>query len=201
MAGGGIVVPERGQVQAIVAHADSEFRPMVLIAFFCGLRWGEIRGLPKRAVDLDGGYIIVAQAADKYGHIGPPKTGAAHRVVPMPPVVTRELQGRVVGSGLVFAAPGGTPFPLWDIRKQLWKPALEKAGVRHLKMHWCRHFAVSFWAAVQLRERQYIDWHQIAAWIGHTDPAFTMKTYAHLFDEVRQGHDELIHRAAEGVLG
>lgn len=78
------------------ASGDSFWRlfPMLVIATFCGLRWGEIRALRVGDVAFSdpknpsaGGEINIRQGADRYGKIGEVKTTAGYRETPMPPEV------------------------------------------------------------------------------------------------------------------
>lgn len=60
----------------------------MLIAGWCGLRAGEVRGLRRRDLDLAEGVIHVRQAVTRTKgeiHVGPPKTAAGIRDVGIPP--------------------------------------------------------------------------------------------------------------------
>ena len=68
------------------------WRPMLLTAIFTGLRASELRGLRWADVDLKRGEIHVRQRADRYNKIGPPKSEAGERTIPLPPMVVNALR-------------------------------------------------------------------------------------------------------------
>lgn len=57
---------------------------------------------------------------------------------------------------------------------------MEKAKVRRIRFHDLRHMHVS------LLNKAGMDARTIADRIGHTDPAFTIRRYAHVFEEQRR---------------
>lgn len=62
----------------------------------------------------------------------------------------------------------------------MWYGLLDDAGVRRIRFHDLRRMHVSLLhkAGVELRA--------IADRVGHADPSFTMKRYAHVFEEQRR---------------
>jgi len=85
-------IPAREEIKAIVTALPDRWRPLMLTAIFTGLRSSELRGLRWEDVDLNAGVIHVRQRADRYNKIGPPKSEAGERVVPMPPMVLNTLR-------------------------------------------------------------------------------------------------------------
>lgn len=66
------------------------------------------------------------------------------------------------------------------INTHVWKPALRRAGLpetREYMMHGGRHL----WASMQLEHG--VGPRALADYLGHADPAFMMRTYAHLMPE------------------
>jgi Phage integrase family len=63
-----------------------------------------------------------------------------------------------------------------NVRRRVLRPAAEEAGVPWCGFHSFRHTCASmlFEAGRNIR--------QVAAWLGHADPAFTLRTYVHLMD-------------------
>jgi integrase len=122
----GVDVPDKAEVRAILEAAPSRWRPLIITAVFCGLRSSELRGLTWDHVDFDQRLIRVRQRADRWGKMGPPKTKAGRRDVPMAPIVlntlrewklacprcgaTKDPAGNVIDPGklvLVFPTPTG----------------------------------------------------------------------------------------------
>src|SRR6266403_2505348 len=48
------VIPSKPELQAIVASAAGRWRPLILVAIFCGLRGSELRGLRLADIDFEG---------------------------------------------------------------------------------------------------------------------------------------------------
>jgi integrase len=65
---------------------------MLLTAIFTGLRASELRGLRWADVDLPRNELHVRQRADKFGTIGPLKSAAGRRTVPLLPMVANALR-------------------------------------------------------------------------------------------------------------
>jgi integrase len=86
------VAPTKAELQAIIANATGRWRPIILVAIFCGLRASELRGLRWTDVDFDGRQINVAQRADVFHKIGKLKSKAAYRSIPLPPMVLKSLR-------------------------------------------------------------------------------------------------------------
>ncbi|HET9867827.1 MAG TPA: tyrosine-type recombinase/integrase, partial [Nitrospira sp.] len=107
-----VVIPSKEELQAMIKASPDDLRPLVITAIFTGLRASELRELRWADVDLKKGVVTVTQRADRYNVIGPPKSGAARRTVPLPPAAVTELKKwklRCPKSGLdlAFPAPEG----------------------------------------------------------------------------------------------
>ena len=110
-----------------------------VVALLGGLRQGEALGLTWDHIDLDVGVIRVRQAAQRIRNkgivIGPPKSKASVRDVPMVMPVREALRALPRRSGYVF----GDEKPK-DPRRdwQEWKDLLKLAGVEHKPLHAAR---------------------------------------------------------------
>lgn len=85
-------IPTGDEIRAIVEALEGRYRPILLTAIFTGLRASELRGLRWPDIDLARGELQVRQRADRYDAIGPPKSKAGYRTVPLPPIVTATLR-------------------------------------------------------------------------------------------------------------
>src|SRR5512133_3010291 len=125
-------------------------------------------GLQRERVDTLRTRIDVAEVLVEVNgrhHVGPPKTRAGRRSVPLPRFVADELAGHlehVEPGGLVFPAPQGGPVRASLFRRRVWHPAVEAAGLTRLRVHDLRHTAVAFWIAAGASPKE------IAARAGHT---------------------------------
>ena len=89
-------------------------RPLAYVTVFTGLRASKTLSPAWRAIDLKAGTIKVVQRADSKNVIGPPKTEAGRRTIPLPPTlmsVLREWKLRCPPSEgqFVFPSDAGTP--------------------------------------------------------------------------------------------
>jgi integrase len=84
--------PSKAELNAIINGAEGRWRPVILVAIFCGLRASELRGLRWVDIDFDSKKLSIAQRADASHHIGRLKSKAAYRSIPCPPMVLNALR-------------------------------------------------------------------------------------------------------------
>ena len=156
----------------------------MLFDAYCGLRLGELAGLRRGRLDLVGQRVRVAEiAVEVQGrlNVGPPKTRAGQRTVPIPRFVTDAMGAHLSeycgdeSDSLVFPGGDGGALRSNAWRARHWGPAVRAAGLEPLRPHDLRHTAVSLWIAVGASPNQ------IAAWAGHTSVAVVLDRYGHLF--------------------
>jgi integrase len=185
----GTDIPTPDEIKRILAAAAGKWRPLLLTAIFTGLRASELRGLRWADVDLTKGELHVRQRADRFNHIGPPKTASGERTVPLPPMVANTLRewklkcpkkdGKL---SLVF--PNGEGNVEWHTNLVLrgLQPTLVRAGVvdaagkaKYTGLHALRHFFASWCASIGLPMKV------VQTRMGHSNIAVTMDTYTHIF--------------------
>jgi integrase len=103
------------EVATLADAIDERYGALVLVGAYCGLRWGELAGLRRHRVDLlhHSLQVVEALGIGEHGRMAllPVKTGASHRAVSLPTLVTEALEdhmGRFAGpsrTGFVFVAP------------------------------------------------------------------------------------------------
>jgi integrase len=77
-----------------------DYRALILLGAFGGLRIGEMAGLRRGRVDLERGTVQVIEIITRAGghlHFGPPKTSAGRRMVGLPRFVVEALAERMTG--------------------------------------------------------------------------------------------------------
>jgi integrase len=137
------------QVYALADATGSRYRALVLLAYLCGLRWGELAALRRRDIDIDAGTVrVTRQLAEVNGQplaFGPPKTDAGKRTVVIPSLIVRDIrdhlssQVRPEPEALVFTSPTGTLLRHSNFRKRVWLPALAATGLPGIHFHDLRH--------------------------------------------------------------
>jgi integrase len=88
----GVDIPSPAEIAAITPHLKGRWRPLILTAIFTGLRASELRGLRWPDLDLKKAELHVRQRADRYRKIGPPKSDAGERTIPLPPQIMNILR-------------------------------------------------------------------------------------------------------------
>jgi len=147
-----------------------------------GMRWGELVALRRSRVQLLRRRIEIAEAATELGSglsWGTPKTHE-RRLVTMPAFLADRIAprlGDIPDDGLVFTAPNGGPLRSSPFRQQIWKPAVEAAGLEQLRIHDLRGTAASLMissgANIKAVQRQ----------LGHASAAMTLDLYGHLYED------------------
>jgi hypothetical protein len=94
--------------------------------------------------------------------------------------VARELMALHLADGgprrdaLVFPDAAGGHLRRQNWRRRVWVPALERAGVPYFRSYDLRHTC----ATLLLYEGRTLN--EVAEHVGHADPGFTARTYAHV---------------------
>jgi integrase len=117
---------------------------------------------------------------DCRGEIGELKSEASRRDVPLSPRLAErlwEVGADQPGSARVFTSPQGFPLSYGNLRRRVLVPAATASSLDWVTFHTFRHTCASllFEAGRDVK--------QVSAWLGHTDPAFTLRTYVHLMDD------------------
>jgi integrase len=196
------------RVFAVREELPERYRAMADVGAGCGLRQGEIFGLPVDEVGLHTGWLHVGyQVKLIRGHLlfAPPKGGKL-RDVPLPEEVSRALtshmkrfppaevtlpwitpDGPLVTKKLVFTTGAAKPLRRSDFNANTWKPALVRAGVlpapeqgqsAKSSREDGTHALRHFYASVLLDAGENIK--ALSQYLGHSDPGFTLRTYTHL---------------------
>jgi integrase len=206
----GVDIPSMEEIRAVLAATPERWRPLLLTAIFTGLRSSELRGLRWDDIDLKAGELHVRQRADRYNVIGPPKSKAGHRTVPLGPEVRnvlREWKLRCPRSelGLVFPTSSGGIDRHSDIVRRF-KSIVRKAGLtdaegepKYTGLHTLRHFYASWCINPEDRGGQGLPPKVVQERLGHSSIVMTLDTYGHLFP---RGDDaDKLAKAERALLG
>ncbi|WP_436785775.1 tyrosine-type recombinase/integrase [Yinghuangia sp. YIM S10712] len=172
-----------GQVDRL-ANAAGEYRLLLLILAYTGLRWGEISAVTVGSVDVDRRRMAVRQAYKKTRGgliLGLPKTHE-RRKVPLLRSLADELAPLVKGRApteLLFSAPQGGPLYGDNFRTRIFGPAVKAAGLAGLGItpHKLRHTAASLSIAAGA------DVKVVQQMLGHKSATMTLDLYGHLFPD------------------
>ena len=155
-----------------------------------GLRRGEIGGLRWTNIDFKAKTITIGPTRisvdGKAVEQDEAKSEDSHRVLPIPDPLLVELKGAkkrqaseklTLGTayadlGYVVCNEAGQPYHP-DTLSKMWANAVAAAGVPRIRLHDARHTCGT------TMHLQGVPAAVIAAWLGHADVAFTMRTYVH----------------------
>lgn len=208
----GVDIPTREEIKALVAALDGHWRSLLLTAIFTGMRSSELRGLRWQDVNFKRGEISVNQRADQFKEIGPTKSEAGVRTIPVPPVVINALKEHKLrqdaGIELVFANPDGEPRSHTNIINKGVKPAMVRAGVtvgtgedvsaKYTGLHALRHFYASWLINRKEDGGLGLPVKIVQERMGHASIVMTMDTYGHLFPRSDDGTE--LAQAANSLI-
>lgn len=184
------------QVEQLARATAPEYRALVYLLAYGGLRWGEACALRRSRVDILRGRIEINESLAEVGsnrHFGSTKNHRT-RTITVPRFLRDILNDHLVHqpgtnpSGLVFTASNGAPLRNSNFSKYVWKPALEVAGAPDgLRIHDLRHTA----AALMIAEGAHPE--KIKRHLGHSSITVTMDVYGHLFPADDEALAERLH--------
>jgi len=171
---------------AMIATLPEKDQAIWATAFYAGLRLGELRGLLWEDVDLDKQEIHVRHGYDDCEGRQEPKTLSGVRTVPLLATLRPFLAAQKLRSTgpVVFAegdADSFSPGQLYKRATTAWMDRFER-----ITPHYARHTFVSVCIDAGVNEKK------ISTWAGHSDLAFTMNTYGHLFPEAASEDADLL---------
>lgn len=187
------------ELDRLAAKMPATMRASVLLAAWCGLRWGETSELRRKDVSGDHSVLRVHRAVTyRKGrfYVGAPKTAAGVRDVAIPPHIRPILKAHLknhVGPGgdsLLFSTDDGGHMHSDNYRTH-WEKARSAIGKPTLRVHDLRHVgavlaAQSGATTAELMHR-----------LGHTTPQMAL-----IYQHVAEGRDaEIAQRLSKLATG
>lgn len=170
--------------------AAGNFRTLVAVGLFAGLRIGEALGLVWDDVDFEQGFLRLRFQLDRKRQRVALKTAESRRDVVLTPQLARVLREHRMASR--FKATGDFLFPAPDGRGRDHRStsrgierAVERAKLGEgITSHVFRHtFASVLIVALKL------DPVSVSRQLGHRNVTITLNTYAHLFEQAKAADD------------
>lgn len=178
---------EADELLLLAETIDERFKALVLLGGIGGLRIGELAGLELRHVDTNRRRIRIDQQATEVGGVvtvGPPKSRASRRTVPIGEGLATELnlhRDRFRSSASLrdpfFSMPAGGRLVPSAFRRRYFHPAAEAAGLEPLRIHDLRHTAAAIAIHAGLHPKA------IQTRLGHGSIRTTLDIYGHLMPE------------------
>ena len=187
------------ELEALTKAMPERYRLMILLAAWCGLRFGEITELRRADVDLTNGVVRVRRAVVRVDGgfvVGTPKSDAGVRDVSIPPhllpVVKSHLANNITGGrdGLLFPAAGDptkhlAPATLYRV----FYKAREAAGRPDLRFHDLRHTGAVLAASTGATLAE------LMARLGHSTAGAAMR-----YQHAAQDRDKVIAEALSALV-
>lgn len=163
------------EVNLILSRVRTDFRPYLTVAFFTGMRPGELNGLHWRCVDLERKVIRVTQTY-RHGEMDTTKTEGSQREIHISQPVLEALidQQKVTGkrNTFVFCMPNGSPISDRNYAKRVWEPLLRNLHLARRVPYQTRHTCATLWMA----SGENPGW--IARQLGHETTEMLFRVYS-----------------------
>ena len=163
------------EVTEILQNLNERHKPMFVLAFFSGMRWGEIIGLQWKDIDFTKNQISIKQTV-VMGYILDPKTEESERDIDMLPIVKKYLEiqkEKKLDDKWVFVNQYGDFYRNTNnINSKIFKPLLDKLGLKSRPIKQSRQT----FASMMLSKNEDILW--VSKTMGHTDKTITLNTYS-----------------------
>ena len=184
-------------VEAIRAQLDATDAALVSVLAYEGLRPGEAFALKWRVIVDDRGRArprLLVQRAVSGEQLSTTKSQRAREPELFAPVAKELIElylarGRPDPQALVFGDSKGGHHRRQNWRRRVWIPALRRAGLAYFRTYDLRHTC----ATLLLYEGRTVN--EVADHLGHADPGFTARTYAHMMREASKRRRVPIARA------
>jgi integrase len=177
------------ELEKLTLAMPEQYRAAVLIAAWCGLRFGELTELRRKDVDLKGAVIRVRRAVawvDSLPVVGKPKSDAGVRDVAIPPHLVPIIKAHIKDhaqwgtNGLLFPSPKGVQLTTSTLYASFW-PARKVAGRPDLRWHDLRHTGAVLAAATGATLAE------LMARLGHSTPGAALR-----YQHAAEGRDAVI---------
>ena len=184
--------PTRQEVKRLIDAAKGKRRALLLTAALTGLRASELRGLRWKDADLKTHELHVRQRADRFCTMGPPKSKASVRTVPLDPdLLTPALKEWKLAcpkgqEGLVFPSSTGRIEHHKNMLHSL-TPVMKAAhvvdanGEPKYGLHALRHFFASWCINPRSRGGRELPPMEVKEQMGHSSIVMTLDLYGHMF--------------------
>lgn len=180
------------ELAALTDAMPARFRLLVLLASWCGLRFGELAELRRRDIDVRAATIRVRRGVVRVAGerlVDTPKSDAGSRDVAIPPhlmplVRTHLLEHTEPGrNGLLFAARSGAHLAPSSLYGPFYR-ARAAAGRTDLRFHDLRHTGAVLAAATGATLAE------LMGRLGHSTPSAALR-----YQHAAQGRDAVVARA------
>jgi len=174
-------------VWTLIDAAEGQFKLILTVLFFTGMRTGEMVTLKWSDVDWNNETIHIQRANNSSHKIDTTKTGSSRKVTILPIVMDalkEQYKNTGLKGGFIFLAQDGGRYRTYDtFRKHHWKNLLLRTGYAYRKFYQTRHT----FASIMLSQGEDIIWVS-KIMLGHSEVATTYKFYAQYIQSTNKKH-------------
>lgn len=181
-----IITPN--QWVALYDAIPDQWKPLALLLYTTGMRFGEATALTAAEFDLDADEPTVrVRQAWKEGaggkrYLGAPKSRRSRRTISLPPetvaVMRTVLEKRPTGMVFQPPTPATEYLRIQYFYAHVWRPAVKKSGITiRPRIHDLRHTHASWLLS------NGIPVHVVQRRLGHEDAKVTLNTYSHVLPD------------------
>lgn len=164
------------EIKTILENCEGQVQNFIALAFFSGMRSGEMVGLRWSDVDFERLEISISRTI-KMGEISKPKTANSNRIIDILDYLLPYLkdQYKLTGSKESYVFLNQNDEHIYDIKRirdTHWKKILKKVCLDYRPIYHTRHT----FATLMLEHNEDILW--VSNMLGHTDSTMTLSKYA-----------------------
>lgn len=188
------------EAERLIEVVDPFYRPHIMTLVYTGVRFGELKSMTIDSIVLsgvEGSQIHVQHGGLADGEFAPPKTTESDRWIGVPDFLASELRQHFAAIaeldnplGLAFPTRRGCPLDNSTFRNRVLHAALDKAGLKRIRVHDLRHTNASI---LLLNGASLYDVQRL---LGHTDPKTTLR-YSHFTKGAATRAASLLNAARE----
>ena len=164
------------EIKTILDNCEGQVKNFIALAFFTGMRSGEMVGLRWSDIDFNKLEISISRTI-KMGEISRPKTENSNRVIDIIDYLLPYLkdQYKLTGQKRSYVFLNENDEHIYDIKRirdTHWKKILKKVGLEYRPIYHTRHT----FATIMIEHNEDILW--VSNMLGHTDSTMTLSKYA-----------------------
>ncbi len=172
---------------------------ILTLAFYTGMREGEILGLDVSNIDLDNNRIHVNDQYTRYELKDKLKTDCSRRVIKIDVAVSNEIRRYIkannIKKGLLITNEKGKPLSCTNMMNRWFKPLLAEMKLNtEMTFHEIRHT----YASIQLSSG--VSYLFVSKQLGHATPDVTLKVYAHYIQEENMHELDIMSDKIKGYV-
>ena len=183
------------QIRLFLEHVNPFYKPFFFVAFFTGMRGGEMAALKWDNIHLDTGKIDIVETR-VYGEDGAPKTEGSFRTIDILPMVHKALleqaQKTRLRSKYVFLNADDKPVDVETLRKTSWTTGLKDAKIEYRPMIQTRHT----FATLMITSGENIGW--VQRMMGHASLKMIIEKYYAFIPNMTHNDGSLFVKEYEG---